>query len=80
MKKKNLAIILLFNTLVIVCSIFVIQACEKKENKNLLENTEWKLVAIFSSRSVFTVRRSECWHRSGVMWSTPNYEIGRAHV
>ena len=46
MKRKYLVIILLFNTLVTVCSIFVIQACEKKENKNLLENTEWKLVSI----------------------------------
>ena len=46
MKRKYFVIILLFNTFVTVCSIFVIQACVKKENKNSLENTEWKLVSI----------------------------------
>ena len=46
MKRKYFVIILLFNTLVATYSIFAIQACEKKENKNSFENTEWKLVSI----------------------------------
>ena len=57
---KKLIFRILPAVILFVAAIVVLGGCEKKENKNPLKNTEWKLVSIFIVEKDSTVIDFKC--------------------